>query len=106
MTRLDLRPNCELCGKDLPPQSDEARMCSYECTYCAHCAEHVLHNVCPTCGGNFERRPIRPMNSIGLEGGLGLRHHPASKKQVHSPWMREDVEAHVTKLKEIPPQRR
>ena len=50
---LQLRPNCEYCDKDLPPHSVEARICSYECTFCADCVENKLHNVCPSCGGRF-----------------------------------------------------
>lgn len=57
---LALRPNCECCDKDLPPESTEARICTFECTFCASCADCVLKGVCPNCGGNFERRPIRP----------------------------------------------
>ena len=57
---LALRPNCECCDKDLPPDSAEARICTYECTFCADCAEDVLKGVCPNCGGNFSPRPIRP----------------------------------------------
>ena len=57
---LELRPNCELCDKDLPPDSLEARICSYECTYCADCVETVLFDVCATCGGGLSARPIRP----------------------------------------------
>ena len=57
---LQLRPNCEYCDKDLPPNSTEARICSYECTFCADCVETKLHNVCPNCGGGFAPRPIRP----------------------------------------------
>ena len=56
---LQLKPNCELCDKDLPPTSSEARICSYECTFCAECAESELHNVCPNCGGGLEIRPRR-----------------------------------------------
>src|SRR5438034_11770390 len=57
---LQLRPNCEYCDKDLPPNSIEARICSYECTFCADCTENRLQNVCPNCGGGFVSRPIRP----------------------------------------------
>ena len=68
---LELRPNCELCDADLPPGSPEARICSYECTFCARCVETVLHDVCPNCGGGFQPRPIRPAQawrpSTGLE---------------------------------------
>jgi uncharacterized protein len=50
---LELRPNCEYCDKDLPPNAGDARICSYECTFCAECVQKVLHNVCPNCGGGF-----------------------------------------------------
>ena len=57
---LELRPNCECCDVDLPPSSTDAVICTFECTWCAACAERCLHQVCPNCGGNFERRPVRP----------------------------------------------
>ena len=57
---LELRPNCECCDRDLPPDSADAMICTYECTWCRDCAETVLHGTCPNCGGNLERRPIRP----------------------------------------------
>jgi len=78
MARLDLRPNCECCDKDLPPQSTEAFICSYECTYCRDCAEDVLHGHCPNCHGNLTPRPIRPLQ--GPAGGLAK--HPASTVRV------------------------
>lgn len=61
---LDLRPNCECCNRDLPPDSIEARICSYECTFCADCVETVLKGVCPNYGGNFAPRPIRPAEKL------------------------------------------
>jgi uncharacterized protein len=61
---LALRPNCECCDKDLPPESTEARICTFECTFCASCAEGVLKGACPNCGGNFERRPVRPAEKL------------------------------------------
>src|SRR2546426_10183920 len=66
---LQLRPNCEYCDKDLPPNSIEARICSYECTFCADCTENRLQNVCPNCGGGFlsRGRSGRPRS-----GGLGF----------------------------------
>lgn len=106
MARLELRPNCELCDKDLPPQSPEARICSYECTYCADCAEKVLHNVCPTCGGNFVPRPIRPMKSWRPEAHLGLTDHPASTKRVNTSYSREDIKAHVACIRDVAPEKR
>lgn len=57
---LELRPNCECCGTDLPPSTDAAMICTFECTFCRHCASEVLHGRCPNCGGNLERRPVRP----------------------------------------------
>lgn len=56
---LELRPNCENCDRDLPPESADARICSFECTFCASCADGVFKGQCPNCGGNLEGRPIR-----------------------------------------------
>lgn len=71
---LALRPNCECCDRDLPPDSPDARICTYECTFCAACAEQVLRGACPNCGGNFAPRPIRP--------AAMLAKHPASSERV------------------------
>ena len=57
---LQLRPSCECCDKDLSPDSTEARICSFECTFCASCAENVLAGKCPNCGGELVVRPRRP----------------------------------------------
>lgn len=57
---LEIRQNCECCNKNLPPESGDAVICSFECTFCIECAENVLGGKCPNCGGNFESRPIRP----------------------------------------------
>jgi hypothetical protein len=56
---LELRPNCECCGRDLPPEAD-ARICSFECTFCPACADATLRGICPNCGGGLVPRPIRP----------------------------------------------
>ena len=61
---LELRPVCENCGKQLPVNSTEAMICSFECTFCANCVENVLMNVCPNCGGGFEKRPVRPKEKL------------------------------------------
>ncbi len=57
---LMLKPNCECCDKDLPPESMDAQSCSYECTFCKDCADDVFGGICPNCGGELLRRPIRP----------------------------------------------
>ncbi|OCP22953.1 MULTISPECIES: DUF1272 domain-containing protein [unclassified Ensifer] len=57
---LALRPNCECCDKDLPPDSREAMICTFECTFCVDCVEGTLDGTCPNCGGEFTRRPVRP----------------------------------------------
>ena len=61
---LALRPNCECCDRDLPPDSDPARICTFECTFCADCAASRLGGACPNCGGGFVPRPIRPAHLL------------------------------------------
>jgi len=56
---LELRANCEKCGVALPPEAD-AMICTFECTFCPDCVNGPLNGICPICGGNFEKRPIRP----------------------------------------------
>lgn len=73
---LELRPDCECCGKDLPPDADDAMICSFECTFCRNCVEGKLFNVCPNCGGGFEPRPVRPAREHRKGAFLGAR--PAS----------------------------
>ena len=71
---LELRPGCECCDVDLPPDSADAMICSFECTFCAACAGGVLGGRCPNCGGELVRRPIRPAGA--------LVRHPASTVRV------------------------
>jgi hypothetical protein len=71
---LDLRPNCECCDKDLPPEAPDAMICTFECTFCAACVATHLKGVCPNCGGRFVSRPIRPAGK--------LRQYPPSTKRV------------------------
>ena len=61
---LALRPDCERCGRDLPPDSDQARICTFECTFCGPCVDGPLVGVCPNCGGDFQPRPIRPAHLL------------------------------------------
>lgn len=104
---LELHPNCELCDADLPPAATNARICSYECTYCADCAEGVLRNVCPTCGGGLQPRPIRPRTAYRAPDiSLGLSFHPASETRKHSRWSRDEIAAMTARLKDVPPSER
>jgi len=61
---LQLKPNCECCDRDLAPESTEARICSFECTFCASCSDSMLENKCPNCGGELVTRPRRPENQL------------------------------------------
>jgi len=74
---LELRPSCECCDKDLPPESSDARICSFECTFCVACAEAVLDGKCPNCGGELVARPRRPASKLAT--------NPASTQRVYKP---------------------
>jgi hypothetical protein len=93
---LELRPTCEHCNQALPPAATDARICSFECTFCAKCADEVLHNVCPNCGGGFVPRPVRPAND--WKGGNYLGRYPASTQVRHRP---VDLEAHAELIRRI-----
>jgi len=80
---LALRPICEHCARPLPADSTLARICSFECTFCANCVENVLHNICPNCGGGFVPRPIRP--SRNWKNGNYVGAYPASTLPKHKP---------------------
>lgn len=103
---LELRPNCEWCGDDLPPNDLRARICSYECTYCADCVEKHLKNVCPTCGGELVRRPVRPAREWRPNSGLGLKFHPASEQRRKSNWSAADLALMVERVGLLPPKDR
>lgn len=101
---LELRPVCENCAKPLPPSSVEAMICSFECTFCAGCVESVLNNVCPNCGGGFEKRPVRP--STDWKGGNDVAHYPPAAAVKHRP---VDAKAHAAfaeKIRPIAPEER
>ncbi len=101
---LKLKPNCEHCDIDLPANSTVAMICTFECTFCAHCVETVLHNVCPNCGGGFERRPQRIVTAWNK--GVSLSDAPASTERVFEP---VDVDAHerfASNIRDIPPHQR
>ena len=71
---LEIKPNCECCDKDLPPESNITMICSFECTFCTECIDTKLNGICPNCGGNFVARPIRPHKL--------LKTYPASTQRV------------------------
>ena len=87
---LDLRPSCEQCNTDLPPNATKAMICSFECTFCFECATQVLQNVCPNCGGGFVARPVRPARN--LMGDNCLIKYPPTQKVTYKP---VDIQAHA-----------
>ena len=98
---LELRPNCELCDKDLPADSTEANICSYECTFCTSCADKVLNNVCPNCGGGFSLRPIRPKQE--RRSGVSIEIQPAATKRVHTKYSQDELMEFCHSVKDIAP---
>lgn len=74
---LEIRPNCECCNRDLPPDAADAMICTFECTFCNDCVNEKLGGVCPNCGGNFARRPIRPAEQLAK--------YPPSARRVFKP---------------------
>ena len=74
---LEIRPNCEHCDKDLPNHSEEAMICTFECTFCKNCVDKIFQKICPNCGGNFSKRPIRPIQL--------LKKYPSSTKRIFNP---------------------
>jgi hypothetical protein len=101
---LELRPSCEHCNCALPADSLLARICSFECTFCASCAEGLLHNVCPNCGGGFAPRPVRPARN--WQGANYLGEYPASSQVKHRPL---DLAAHgalLARLHGLPAEQR
>ena len=101
---LELRPSCEHCGVSLPPDSEHALICTYECTFCRSCVDDVLFNVCPNCGGGFCPRPIRP--STALKNGLCVANQPATTRVTFKPVDLEEHAAFARDIKEIPPHKR
>jgi uncharacterized protein len=74
---LAIRPNCECCNCDLPNESQDARICTFECTFCVNCATTKLANTCPNCGGELVTRPRRPASKLGK--------FPASSERIYKP---------------------
>ena len=101
---LELRPVCENCNAALPPDSTEAMICTFECTFCRSCVEQVLDNVCPNCGGGFCPRPIRPKHDWRNGDYLGA--YPASTKVRHRPVNPALHRQFARAIKSIPPEQR
>lgn len=101
---LELRPCCEQCARRLPPASLEARICSYECTYCVECVETVLQNVCPNCGGGFTARPVRP--ALDRRNGNYLGNDPPRKDELLRPVDPAVFGPLQARLRDIPPEQR
>ena len=101
---LELRPACEHCNLALPPNSAQARICSYECTFCASCVDRVLGNVCPNCGGGFVERPVRPSKNWKSDNFLGA--DPASVTVRHRPVDRVAHALFSAPIKNLAPQDR
>lgn len=101
---LQLRPNCELCDKDLPADARDAYICTYECTFCADCVDTELQNVCPNCGGELVRRPLRPQQAH--REGVSLQHQPAAMDRVFCKYSLDNIRAFSASLKDIKPYKR
>jgi uncharacterized protein len=101
---LELRPNCECCDRDLPPHAIDARICTFECTFCADCVDRRLSNVCPNCGGGFTPRPIRPATE--WRAGLSVSKRPPSNQRVHMSYTGDELTAHIERIRDIPPEKR
>ena len=92
---LKIRTSCENCDKELPNTSSDAMICTYECTFCKKCIDEVLFNVCPNCGGGFEKRPIRPKSS--------LKKNPVQRDKVFKPVLENTF---LKKFKNVKPRER
>ena len=101
---LQLRPNCEYCDRDLAPNALDARICSYECTFCADCVQRKLFNVCPNCGGGFAPRPIRPAKE--WRPGVSVAKQVPSDKRARLKYGLDDIAAHSARIRNVPPEER
>ncbi len=92
---LEIKPICENCGKLLPNNSDEAMICTFECTFCTECVNEILFNVCPNCGGGFEKRAARPAKL--------LKKYPVSLTQYLKPINKDEFKVLLEEYQDIPP---
>ena len=96
---LLLHPNCECCDKDLPPDSTEDNICSYECTFCSDCVKDILQNVCPNCGGGFVPRPLRPKKEYRPQ--VSIAHQTASRKRILTQYSKDEITEFCIAIKDI-----
>lgn len=85
---LEIRPSCENCDTPLPNESDQAMICTFECTFCKDCVENILQNVCPNCRGGFQKRPIRPKDQLLKYPAKGIR---VFKPVVENPFLKQNL---------------
>jgi len=95
---LEIRTNCENCNTTLAPNSEEAMICAFTCTFCSNCVETILHNVCPNCGGGFEKRPVLRKKYLSK--------YPPSDKHIFKPIDKEKFQHKLDKLKDVKPSER
>lgn len=95
---LEIKPICENCKKPLPNESSEAMICTFECTFCKDCVESILFNVCPNCGGGFEKRPTRPKALLDK--------YPANTKNYSKQLDKKEFVLKLKKYKNIQPNKR
>ncbi len=95
---IEIRTNCENCNTSLPPNSEEAMICAFECTFCETCIKTILQNVCPNCGGGFEKRPILRKEYLSK--------YPASNKNIFKPIDKPEFQRMLEKYKNILPSER
>lgn len=93
---LTIRACCENCAKELPANSKEARICSFECTFCVKCVENILNGVCPNCAGEFQVRPVRP--AVNFKNSNFLGQYPAEFESVYKP---VDLVEHQKLIKKV-----
>lgn len=95
---MEIRLNCENCDKPLPNDSGEAMICTFDCTFCKDCVDNILKNVCPNCGGGFEKRPSRPKQL--------LEKYPPSDKKILNPVDIEKFQEKLNRFKGVDPAKR
>lgn len=95
---LEIRSHCESCKIDLPPHSSKAMICSFECTFCVDCVEGKLQNICPNCGGGFQKRPVRPKAK--------LEKYPPKNSFNLKPYSREAHQNYLKQYKNIDAEKR